>query len=90
MSIHVEFFGIVRRRAACAAATVDVDDPTTLGDVIAQLSKRFPLLAGECLDGRALRQGYLANLGGEHFVSDPDTAIRCGATLLIMSADAGG
>ena len=87
MSIVVELFGICRQRAGVASADVP---GSCLGDVLEELATRYPRLAAECIDRRRLRAGYLANLGGQRFVSDPDTPLAAGDSLLLMSLDAGG
>ncbi|MGE0610112.1 MAG: MoaD/ThiS family protein [Pirellulales bacterium] len=87
MSIQVEFFGIPRQRAGVASATVAGD---SLRQVLAELATRFPALAETCLLPSRLRPGYLANLNGQRFLSDPDTPLQSGDALLILSADAGG
>lgn len=87
MGVTVELFGIPRQRAGVASADVD---GASLGDVLARLTSRFPRLADDCIDGRQLRAGYTANLGGDKFVTDPDTPLAPGDLLLLMSLDAGG
>jgi molybdopterin converting factor small subunit len=89
MSITVELFGIPRSRAGVARTEAS---GTRLDEVVAELARRFPRLAEECLDparGR-LQPGTLANLNGQRFVTDPATALAPGDALLILSADAGG
>jgi molybdopterin converting factor small subunit len=91
MRIQVEFYGISRQRAGTANAVVELDsEPGRLGDVISNLGARFPGLAAICLQSGRLRAGFLVNVGGERFVSDPETPVRGGESLLILSADAGG
>ncbi len=87
MLIEVEFFGIPRARAGVAKTTASGN---SLGDVLAGLAARFPDLAETCIDARRLRAGYTANLGGERFVTDPETTFREGDTLLLLNFDAGG
>ena len=87
MLIRVELFGIPRERAGTAITEAQ---GTRLDEVLSDLARRFPRLAEACfLDGR-LQPGYLANLNGQRFVSDPSTALVAGDSLLILSADAGG
>lgn len=87
MSIAVELFGVPRRRTGVAQAQAE---GSRLDEVLVDLAKRFPLLAGECVvDGR-LQSGTIANLNGQRFVSDPATPLADGDRLLILSADAGG
>ncbi len=87
MTITVELFGIPRQRAGVAQVEVD---GARLGEILAALVSRFPRLADECIADDRLQSGYLANLNGQRFVSDPDTRLRSGDALLILSADAGG
>lgn len=87
MNVTVEFYGIPRQRAGVEAAPAQ---GRLLGDVLCDLAARFPRLAETCLDGGRLRAGYVANLNGRRFVTDPQTALAAGDRLLILSADAGG
>jgi molybdopterin converting factor small subunit len=90
MVIRVEFFGVARRRTRTATAMVPVAGPTALGTLLSCLAQQFPQWAAECLDGDRLRNGYIANVDGRRFVSDPHELIEDNAALLVMSADAGG
>ena len=87
MPVTVELFGIARARAGVAVATVR---GVCLGEALADLATQCPGLVGECIDGRALRPGFTANLRGERFVRDPDTPLSDGDTLLLLTLDAGG
>jgi molybdopterin converting factor small subunit len=87
MAITVEFFGVPRERAGVKATTATGG---TLGELLLGLETRFPHLAANCLESGRLKPGFAANLNGERFVSDPDTPLASGDTLLILSADAGG
>ena len=87
MSIRVELFGIPRHRAGVAETTAEGPD---LGGVLGDLALRFPGLAESCFDGPRLRPGYVANVNGDQFVTDPQTQLCAGDALLILSADAGG
>ena len=87
MSISVEMFGIPRQRAGVSQALAE---GVRLSEVLANLAQRFPRLADECIADGRLQQGYLANLNGQRFVSDPATPLEPGDSLLILSADAGG
>jgi hypothetical protein len=49
-----------------------------------------PALAATCIDGRELREGFIANLGAEQFGTSPETPLNEGDTLLLLSIDAGG
>ncbi|MBI1902613.1 MAG: MoaD/ThiS family protein [Planctomycetia bacterium] len=91
MSITVEFFGIPRQRAGVAVAVCPGE---RLGDVLRDLAGRFPAFAETCLDlgssGSRLRAGFVANVNGERFLSDPAATLKPGDSLLILGADAGG
>ena len=90
-AIQIEFFGIPRQRAGVESATVEIDGTrASLGDVVERVASQFPTLAQECFDGRRLLPGFSANIDGNRFVTDPQTLLRDGSSLLIMSADAGG
>ncbi len=87
MQVTVELFGIPRARAgACQILAHGL----TLGDVFLDLKKRFPALGEACIDGRSLKAGYIANLRGEQFVTDPSTELHDGDAILLLSLDAGG
>ncbi|MEI2768739.1 MAG: hypothetical protein V9E86_09720 [Nitrosomonas sp.] len=54
------------------------------------LAQRFPALGEACMHGRFLKTGFIANLRGERFVSDPSTRLQEGDNILLLSVDAGG
>ncbi len=87
MPVNVEMFGIPRARAGVTTTTAA---GRCLGDVLADLATRFPELAATCIDGRRLRPGFTANLDGQRFITDPDTRLKDGDRLLLLSLDAGG
>jgi molybdopterin converting factor small subunit len=87
MQVDVELFGIPRARAGTSKTTAQ---GACLGDVLADLARRFPDLAEACIDGRSLRPSYTANLGGRRFVTAPETPLSEGETVLLLSVDAGG
>ena len=67
MDIKVELFGIARERAGVSETTASGPQ---LGDVLGDLSGRYPRLAETCIDGRRLRPGYTANISGRRFETD--------------------
>jgi len=87
MSIAVEFYGITRQRAGTAMATAV---GRSLGEVLCDLADQFPHLAETCFDGQRLKPGFVANVDGQRFVSDPRTPLDGETHLLILSADVGG
>lgn len=91
MVIRVEFYGIVRQRADTATIHVEEDGSSlTLGELLQQIVTQIPELAQDCIANDQLQAGYVANINGQEFVSDPRRRIESGQTVLIMSADAGG
>ncbi|MFQ5733722.1 MAG: MoaD/ThiS family protein, partial [Planctomycetaceae bacterium] len=62
----------------------------SLREACLALERRFPELADDCLNDGALKAGYLANVNGAEFTTDPHRTLRDGDTLLILSADVGG
>jgi molybdopterin converting factor small subunit len=87
MAIQVEFYGIPRSRAGVERTNAE---GYSLGDMLVDLASRFPALAATCIDGRRLRSGFTANLGGARFTTAPETPLGDGDTVLILSLDAGG
>lgn len=87
MQITIELFGIPRSRAGIDKT---VANGSCLGEVLAELAARYPRLAETCIDGRRLRPGFTANLRGERFVTEPDTRLSDGDTVLLLTLDAGG
>ena len=84
--MHVEFLGIPRARAGISEVEVDAG---SLGQLLGTLAHRFPAFSELIVDGR-LHPSLTANLNGDEFVSDPDTALADDDHVLILSADAGG
>lgn len=84
--IHLEFFGIPRRRAGCEAISVT---GRTLRDVLRAAVAAAPGLAELCEDG-CLKPGYAANRNGREFLADGDTLLEPGDHVLLFSADLGG
>lgn len=91
MSIQVELFGIPRLRAGTAIVEIDTDQKSlTLGELLSRLVESCPALERECIEDGRMKEGYVANLDGQQFVSDPNFTVESGRCVLIMSADAGG
>ena len=86
-NVHLNRLGVARVAAGIAQTTAEGE---CLGDVLADLAAKFPSLAETCIEGRRLRPDFTANLGGERFVSSPDTPLVEGDTVLLLSLDAGG
>ena len=91
MNVQIEFYGIPRRRAGTGSVLLETGNAgICLGDVLLQLAQQYPKLADDCFDGQQLQASITANLNGNRFVTDADTQLNPGDSLLIMSADAGG
>jgi molybdopterin converting factor small subunit len=82
----VEFLGLPRARVGLSELELDA---ATLGQLLQTLSARFPVF-GDLLTGGRLHPSIAANLNGDEFVSDPETALAATDRVLILSADAGG
>ena len=87
MKVRVEFYGIPRQRAGVAFLDVQAD---SLSEVFESLSRELPDFSHACLKNKRLQPGYLANINGQSFTSDPATKLKDGDCILILSADAGG
>lgn len=87
--MRVELFGIPRHTTG--VATVDISPPaSTLGDLLHIVGTQLPTLEGTILNAGTLQPGYLANINGQRFVSDPSTPLNPSETILILSSDVGG
>lgn len=87
MIVRVEFFGLARKYAECAAIDVDA---RTLGEAIERVRFVLPAVGMACFRGRSLQPGYVANINGERFTRDADTPLAPGDNVLILSNDMGG
>jgi molybdopterin converting factor small subunit len=87
MRVSVELFGIPRLRAG-VSKTEAVG--SNLGDLLCDLAQRYPALAEACISGRQLKAGFTANISGAQFVTNPETELKEGDSLLLLSMDAGG
>lgn len=93
MRITVEFFGIPRQRAGCALLEIalpECKESATLADILEILAEQLPDFARDCLIENRLKPGYIANISGQQFITDPKATIAEGESLLILSADVGG
>ena len=87
MTVHVELFGIPRQRAGLESIDVPAQ---TLGEMLRLLQQRLPQLAESCFENGHLKSGFLANINGKSFTTDPAAVLNDGDSVLILSADAGG
>jgi len=91
MAIRVEFFGIARQRAGVGQVEISAEPAAMpLGQVLTVVGRQFPRVAADCLHGDRLRPGFIVNVGGQRFVSQPDALVYDGDCVLLLSADAGG
>jgi molybdopterin converting factor small subunit len=84
--MHVEFLGIPRERAGVTDLEIEVG---TLGQLLRELTERFPKLRELVVDGE-LHPSVVANLNGDEFISDPGQELTERDHVLILSADVGG
>jgi molybdopterin converting factor small subunit len=84
--MHVEFLAVPRRLAGISEIEVQAN---TLGQLLTVLATEIPSLGKFIISGR-LHPSLVANLNGDQFVSDPETALGEKDRVLILSADAGG
>ncbi len=87
MSVIVEFFGIPRERAGVAMCVVEA---TTLSEALQAAGNKYPQFAESCLDDDTPRAGYLVNINGVLFTTNPQTALKSNDAVLFLSADVGG
>ena len=87
MTVQIEFFGIPRTRAGISHIAVEA---TTLGAALQQVADLVPGWGDACLEDNQLQRGLIANLNGQRFISDIDTLLNPGDSVLILSADVGG
>lgn len=84
--MHVEFLAVPRRLAGTSQVEVQAE---TLGQLLTALAAQFPSL-GKFITAERLHPSFIANLNGDQFVTDPETALGEYDHVLILSADAGG
>ncbi|MCA9198028.1 MAG: MoaD/ThiS family protein [Planctomycetales bacterium] len=90
--ITIEFFGVVRHVAGVAGIQIALTQPSmTLRDLLQEVAQQRPSLIPNIVDSTGkLHTGYIANVNSDKFVDDVSTLVRCGDSVLLMSADAGG
>ena len=85
--VVIEFFGIPRLRAGTNMAWLNAE---TVAQALRELGRLYPTLADDCLAVGNVPAAYRLSLNADRFVSDPETPLSDGDTLLLMSADVGG
>ena len=88
----VELFSVARLLTKTAKIDLALPRQATLGDVLAALSDRLPVLVGPVIavDRKSLAGGIACNINGKTFVRDSKASVQSGDSLFIISADAGG
>jgi molybdopterin converting factor small subunit len=94
MPVTIEFYGIARERVG--RDQIDVEG-NSLGEVMSELGEQFPEFSRDCLSTndnkpgvKTLNRLFIASLGKDRFIRDPQTPLVDGDCLLILSVDAGG
>jgi molybdopterin converting factor small subunit len=85
--IAIEFYGVPRLRAGTSVLQVD---GSTVGEALRDLGRVCPALEDAVICGDTLHEAFKLSLNGDRFVSDPETPLKDGDVLLLLSADAGG
>ncbi len=85
--IAIEFYGVPRLRARTGLVRLEA---ATVGQALRELGRLYPALGDSSLAEGTLPEVFKLSLNGDRFVSDPETALKDGDTLLLLSADVGG
>jgi molybdopterin-guanine dinucleotide biosynthesis protein A len=86
--IHVEFFGVPRRRAG--VGRLDIEG-TTLGEALRALARACPALVGSVLTTEgAVQSTAIVSLNGNRFTTEPSTPLADGDTLILLDVECGG
>jgi molybdopterin converting factor small subunit len=87
MSVTLEFYGVARLRTGRETLTVEA---ATVGEALAAMERACPAAAGTLVAAGRLVRHYRLSLNGKEFVSNPETALADGDTMIVLSAEAGG
>lgn len=92
MKLTVEFLGLARGLTQTKESVLQVEDSTTLRDVLHLLAAEYPPLVGSVLDPvtHELTPSYMLNLDGRRVARDLDERPRDGQRLILMFVEAGG
>jgi molybdopterin converting factor small subunit len=85
--IAIEFYGVPRLRVGTGMVRLEA---TTVGQALRELGRLYPTLADSSLAAGILPEVFKLSLNGDRFVSNPETPLKDGDTLLLLSADVGG
>jgi molybdopterin-guanine dinucleotide biosynthesis protein A/molybdopterin converting factor small subunit len=90
IAVTVELFGVARLLAKTKTVSLALRGEATLGEVIAALAAKLPMLLGRVINSEGFLPGYTCNINGLDFVRAPSAKINPGDKIFIISADAGG
>jgi len=89
--VTIEFFGVARLRSGVRELQLEFDaEHIPLKQLLHAAAQQLPEWSATCMQGEGLSPGYLANIDGARFVTDPQCRIHDGQAVLILAADAGG
>lgn len=86
-TVSIELYEIARLLAGAAVVSVEA---ATLGEALRQLGLLHPELEGRVVEEGRLAPHWRASVDGRIFVEDPATPLADGASVVIVSALAGG
>jgi molybdopterin-guanine dinucleotide biosynthesis protein A len=86
--IHVELFGVPRRRAGLGCVEVE---GTTLREALLALARACPALVGSALTAEGtVGPAAIVSLNGIRFTTEPSTPLTDGDTLMLLDVECGG
>ncbi len=85
--IRVELYEGARVIAGVAETEVDA---ATLGGALTALARKYPALEPRVIESGRLARHWRASINGRRFVDDPETSLKDGDAIVIVSALAGG
>ncbi len=91
MKVKVEFFNMLRDKVG-GLKFIEMEDVTTLRDVLHRLDEMFPDVRGEIWDGEHVRDDYIIMINGRNmlFLGKEDTVLKDGDEISIFPPAAGG
>jgi molybdopterin converting factor small subunit len=92
--IHLEFLGLSRLAAGAKEIDLELEEGTTLRDIVRLLASRYPKMIGNVIqpDGETLQHPNILNLNAKRMVqaSQMDESPSDGDRIILMSVSAGG
>lgn len=91
MKVKVEFFNMLRDKVG-GLKFIEMEDVSTLRDVLHRLDEMFPDVRGEIWDGEHVRDDYIIMINGRNmlFLGKEDTVLKDGDEVSIFPPAAGG